>query len=142
MARSGSSEQNDDFNLEKRFELMKTTWKQARKQLGFDEKEPTPSVPVGRSVFMFDASRDFVFNGAVIMDDSFGFFGIEVGSKWLAAAEHLESQGFVQAENAERFTRPGEQFGVSVYLYPDDYNKMSSAKVDHYSLNIRHGSTI
>jgi len=133
------SENVEILSLERFILLMETPFEEVCRLLELDEPQPVSGAVVGMSVFLFDPQKDYVFAGAVIMDDEYGFYGIRVGSKWLEAAEQLESQGFVQAGDAERFTLPGELFGVAVHLYPDDYDHPASAKVHHYSLGPAYG---
>ncbi len=72
----------------------------------------------------------------------YGFFGIKVGANWLDTAGKLESQGFSQAGNLERFTKPGSDFSISIYLYPDDSSDVQSSKVRDYSVCARYGSAL
>ena len=128
----------DALRLEKSVRLLETPFREACRALGLDPDEPKNVIEVADSVFMFDPEQDYLFSGAVILDNTYGFFGIEIGANWLEVAENLESQGFVQAENPHRFTKPGEHFGTSVYLYPD--SDSGESRVQHYSLCARYGS--
>ncbi len=131
----------DFFNLEKHLKLLETPFAQVCRVLGLEESEPSDFLQAGRSVFLFDPDKKHVFNGAVIIDDGFGFYGIKVGDNWLATADRLESQGFVQANELERFTKPGQGFGISVYLYHDESAEASSSTVKEYSICPRYGQT-
>ncbi len=137
------SESVDVFNLERFFLLMETPFEEVCRLLEVDdEPEPVSGVPVGMSVFLFEPQKDYVFAGAVIMDDEYGFYGVRVGSGWMDAAEQLEAQGFTQAGDAEQFVLSGPDLGVSIHLYPDKYNDPGSAKVHHYSMSPVYGSTL
>jgi len=127
------------LSLERFIFLMETPFDEVCRLLELDEPEPVSGAVAGMSVFLFDPQKDYVFAGAVIMDDEYGFYGIRVGSKWLEAAEQLEAQGFIQAGDAERFTLAGAPFGIAVHLYPDDYGHPASAKVHHYSVGPVYG---
>ena len=59
------------------------------------------------------------------------------GSQVNSGAENLESLGFVQAEDCDRFTKLGEDFNECVYLYPD--SETTDSRVQHYSICIRYG---
>lgn len=126
------------LNLERHISIFETPFSQVCRILGLESEEPKDVIELENSVFMFDSEQGHLFSGAVVLDNTYGFFGIEIGANWLQTAEKLESQGFVQAKNPERFTKPGENFGTSVYLYPD--SDSGEPKVQHYSLCIRYGS--
>jgi len=132
----------DPLYLERRLKLLETPFVQVCQVLGLEDAEPDECVQVGNSVFLFDSQKDHVFAGAVILDDAFGFYGVSVGANWLDSAGRLESQGFVQSEDLERFTKPGPQFGVSVYLYHDDSADASSSTVTQFCLCPRYGRTL
>lgn len=132
----------DVFNLERHIKVLETSFQEVCRLLGEEETEPEGFLEVADCVFLFDTERDYVFTGAVIMNDAYGFFGIQVGTNWLQAAATLESQGFVQAEDLERFTKPGEGVGVSVYLYPDDCPDASLSTVKDYSICVRYGQSL
>ncbi len=110
--------------------------------LGLDCTEPTSFLEVEDCIFLFDSQSDHVLSGAVIMSKAYGFFGIAVGANWLDTAGKLESQGFVQADDLERFTKPGSDFSISVYLYPDDSSDASLSKVRDYSVRVRYGCAL
>lgn len=127
--------------LEKYITIQQTPFAEVCRLLELDEPEPLESVLVGASVFLFDPDNDYLFNGAVIIDDEYGFYGISVGDNWLESAARLESLGFVQAEELERFTLPGRDFGVSIYLYHDNSTDPSISAVREYSICPRFGRT-
>ncbi|MBW8041874.1 MAG: hypothetical protein FVQ85_18000 [Planctomycetes bacterium] len=128
----------DALNLERHISILETPFSQVCRILGLESEELKDVIELDNSVFMFDSEQGHLFSGAVVLDSTYGFFGIEIGANWLQTAEKLESQGFVQAKNPERFTKPGQNFGTSVYLYPD--SDSIEPKVQHYSLCIRYGS--
>jgi len=132
----------DVFNLEKQIKMLDTPFGEVCRLLGEDATDPEGFLEVEDCVFLFDPERDYVFTGAVIISDAYGFFGIQVGMNWMKAAAKLESQGFVQAEDLERFTKPGSDVGVSVYLYPDDCPDASLSTVKDYSLCARYGQSV
>ena len=132
----------DVFNLEKHIKMLETSFGEVCCLLGEDETEPEGFLEEEDCVFLFDSERDFVFTGAVIMSDAYGFFGIQVGMNWMKAASKLESQGFLQAEDLERFTKRGPEVGVSVYLYPDENPDASLSTVKDYSLCARYGLSL
>jgi hypothetical protein len=76
------------------------------------------------------------------MSKAYGFFGVAVGASWLGTAARLESQGFVQAGDLERFTKQGSDFSISVYLYPDGSPDVSLSKVRDYTVRARHGRAL
>lgn len=138
---SGLLRAGDAHNLERFFRILDTPFSEVCERLGLDETESAAFLEVENCIFMFDSEREHVFSGAVIMGADYGFFGIKVGMNWLEAAGLLESQGFKQADDLERFTKPGEDFSVSVYLYPDDCPDASLSTVKDYSVCVRYGST-
>jgi hypothetical protein len=132
----------DVFNLERLIKVLETPFEEVCRMFDEEEMEPEGFLEVEDCVFLFDSEKGYVFSGAVIMSNVFGFFGIQVGINWLEAAAKLESQGFKQAEDLERFTKPGSDVGVSVYLYPDDCPDASLSKVKDYSVCVRYGHTL
>jgi len=128
----------DMLNLETKIKLFDTPFREVCEIIGIEASEPKNVIEVEDSVFMFDPEQDYIFSGAVILDNSYGFFGIRIGASWLQTAEELESQGFVQAKDLDRFTKFGDDFNTSIYLYPDSDTKDS--RVQHYSLCISYGS--
>ena len=130
------------FHLERFFKVLETPFNEVCRTLGEDERDPEDFLEVEDCIFLFDSERDYVFSGAVIMSGAYGFFGIRVGANWLEAANKLESQGFEQADDLERFTQPGANVGVSVYLYPDDCPDASLSTVKDYSICARYGHTL
>jgi hypothetical protein len=137
---SGHLQAGDAHNLEKYIHILDTPFEEVCKRFGLDETEPAAFLEIENCVFMFDSEKEYVFSGAIIMGADYGFFGIKVGMNWLEAAGKLESQGFTQADDLERFTKPGEEFSVSVYLYPDDCPDASLSTVKDYSICVRYGS--
>ncbi|MHC4509645.1 MAG: hypothetical protein ACYTAO_11905 [Planctomycetota bacterium] len=138
---SGHLRADDTHNLERFINILDTPFGEVCKALGLDETEPAGFLEVENCIFMFDSEKGHVFSGAVIMGETYGFFGIRVGTNWLEAAGKLESQGFRQAGDLERFTKPGEDVSVSVYLYPDDCPDASLSTVKDYSICVRYGHT-
>ena len=132
----------DVYNLEKLIKLFETPFDEVCRILGEEETEPEDFLEVEDCIFLFDSDREYVFSGAVIMSEAYGFFGIKVGTKWLEAAARLESQGFQQSNDLERFTKPGSDVGISVYLYPDDCPDASLSTVKDYSMCARYGQTL
>ena len=126
------------LDLEKKIKFFETPFSEVCQILGIEPGDPKKVVEVEDSVFMFDQEQDYLFSGAVILDNQYGFFGIKIGANWLKTAENLESMGFVQAEDLDRFTKIGEDFNTSVYLYPD--SDTDDSRVQHYSLCARYGS--
>jgi hypothetical protein len=124
----------DAFNLEKFIEVCRL--------LGEEDVEPEDFLEVDNCIFLFDSEREYVFSGAVIMSDAYGFFGIKIGTNWLEAAGKLESQDFKQADDLERFTKQESDFGISVYLYPDDCPDASLSTVKDYSICTRYGHAL
>jgi hypothetical protein len=127
----------DMLNLETKIKLLATPFSEVCEILGIEAAEPKNVIEADDSLFMFDPEQGYLFSGAVILDNSYGFFGIRIGANWLETAENLESQGFVQAEDLDRFTKPGESFGECLYLYPD--SDTTDSRVQHYSLCVRYG---
>ena len=138
----GHLQSADIHNLERFIKILETPFGEVCRALGLDETEPAGFLETGNCIFMFDREKGYVFTSAVIMGETYGFFGIRVGGNWLDAAGTLESQGFKQASDLERFTKPGEDFSVSVYLYPDDSPDTSSSTVKDYSVCVRYGHTL
>ncbi len=132
----------DTHNLERLINILETPFSTVCDVFGLDHTEPVGFLEVENCILMFDSEKEYVFTGAVVMGETYGFFGIRVGANWLEAAGKLESQGFKQASELERFTRLGEDFSVSVYLYPDDSPEMSSSRVKDYSVCVRYGHTL
>jgi hypothetical protein len=132
--RSKRPRAEDVFNLERFIKILETPFSEVCQVLGLDCPEPEEFIEVGSCVFLFDPEKQHVFSGAVILDDSCGFFGIRIGANWLETAGRLESEGFVQADSLERFTRQGPDFGVSIYLYPNDCANASISTVKDYSI--------
>jgi len=120
-ARTGGSRTapTELFNLEKSIKILETPFSEACRVLGLDETEPDKFMEVENCIFFFDPAKEYVFGSAVIMGSAYGFYGIKIGANWLDTAGKLESQGFKQATDLERFTKPGPDFSISVYLYPD-----------------------
>jgi hypothetical protein len=132
----------DTLNLEKFIHVLETPFGEVCEVLGLGATEPTGFLEVENCVFLFDPEREHVFSSAIIMGGAYGFFGIRVGANWLEAAGQLESQGFRQAGDLERFTKLGEDFSVSVYLYPDDCPDASLSTVKDYSVCVRYGHAL
>ena len=131
----------DTMNLEKFIRILETPFSKVCEVFGLKITEPETFLEVENCILLFDSEKDYVFSGAVVMGGSYGFFGIQVGANWLDAAGKLESQGFKQAHELERFTKPGEIFSVSVYLYPDKCPDASLSTVKDYSVCVRYGDT-
>lgn len=138
---SGHLRAGDTHNLEKFITILDTPFGEVCKALGLEETESAAFLEVENCIFIFDPEKGHVVSGAVVVGEAYGFFGIRVGMNWLEAAGKLESQGFKQASDLERFTKPGEDFSVSVYLYPDDSPDASSSTVKDYSVCVRYGRT-
>jgi hypothetical protein len=126
------------LDLETKIRLFETPFSEVCEILGVELAGPKNVIEVEDSVFMFDPEQDYLFSGAVILDNQYGFFGIRIGANWLKTAENLESMGFVQAEDLDRFTKIGGEFNTSVYLYPD--SDTDDSRVQHYSLCVGYGS--
>jgi hypothetical protein len=125
----------DALNLERHIKILETPFSQVCLILGLEPQEPKEVIETENTIFMFDPEQGHLFTGAVVLDNTYGFFGIKIGANWLETAENLESQGFIQAQDSERFTKPGDNFGTSVYLYLDS----GEPKVQHYSVCVRYG---
>lgn len=132
----------DVLNLEKHIRILETPFGEVCRLLGLDYAEPVSSVEIDGCIFLFDPKNQYVLSSAVILGGDYGFFGIKIGSNWLDTAGKLESQGFIQAGELERFTKPGEDFSISVYLYPDDSSDVHLSKVRDYSVCARFGSAL
>ncbi len=130
------------FNLEKSIKILETPFSEVCGVLGLDETEPDKFLEVENCIFFFDPAKEHVFSSAVIMGSGYGFYGIKIGANWLDTAGKLESQGFKQASDLERFTKPGPDFNISVYLYPDDCPDASASKVKDYSVCVRYGQAL
>jgi len=130
------------FNLEKSIKILETPFSEACRVLGLDETEPDKFLEVENCVFFFDPEKEYVFGSAVIMGSAYGFYGIKIGANWLDTAGKLESQGFKQASDLERFTKPGPDFSISIYLYPDDCPDAELSKVKDYSVCARYGQAL
>ncbi len=131
----------DRLNLERHIRILETPFGEVCRLLGLDFAERVNSVEVAHCIFFFDSQNKYVFSSAVILGAEYGFFGIQVGANWLDTAGKLESQGFVQAGELERFTKPGSDFSISVYLYPDESEDVHLSKVRDYSVCARFGET-
>ena len=132
----------DTLNLERFFNILETPYSRVCQVLGVDGAEPAGFLEVEDCIFLFDSGNGHVLSGAVIMSGSYGFFGVAVGANWLDTAGRLESQGFTQAADLERFTKQGSDFSISVYLYPDDCPDASASKVRDYSVRARYGRAL
>jgi hypothetical protein len=132
----------DSLNLEKHIRILETPFGEVCHLLALDYAEPVDSIEIDDCIFLFDPQNQYVLSSAVILGSEFGFFGIQVGANWLDTAGKLESQGFSQAGELERFTKPGPDFSISVYLYPDNSADVHSSKVRDYSVCARYGSKL
>jgi hypothetical protein len=130
------------LNLEKSIKILETPFSEVCRMLGLGKTEPNQFLEVENCIFFFDPAKEYVFSSAVIMGSSYGFYGIKIGANWLETAAKLESQGFKQASDLERFTKPGPDFNISVYLYPDESPDESSSKVKDYSVCARYGQAL
>ncbi len=130
------------FNLEKSIKILETPFSEVCRVLGLDETVPNGFMEAENCVFFFDPAKEHVFSSAVIMGSAYGFYGIKIGANWLDTAGKLESQGFKQASDLERFTKPGPDFSISIYLYPDDNPDASASKVKDYSVCARYGQAL
>jgi len=130
------------LNLEKSIRILGTPFSEVCDVLGLDEVEPREFLEVDNCIFFFDPAKEYVLSSAVIIGSTYGFYGIEIGANWLETAGKLESQGFKQASDLERFTKPGQDFSISVYLYPDDNPDTSLSKVKDYSICARYGQAL
>ena len=132
----------DSLNLEKHIRILDTPFGEVCHLLGLDYAKPVDSIEIADCIFLFDPQNQYVLSSAVILGSEFGFFGIKVGANWLDTAGKLESQGFSQAGELERFTKPGPDFAISIYLYPDDSADVHLSKVRDYSVCARYGSEL
>jgi len=130
------------LNLEKFIKILETPFSEVCRVLGLDETEPNEFLEVENCIFLFDPEKEYVFSSAVIMSNTYGFYGIKIGSNWLDTAGKLELQGFKQASDLERFTKPGTDFSISIYLYPDDCPDATLSKVKDYSVCARYGQAL
>ena len=130
------------LNLENSIKILETPFSEVCRVLGLDKTEPSEFFEVENCIFFFDPAQEYVFSSAVIMGGSYGFYGIKIGANWLETAAKLETQGFKQASDLERFTKPGPDFNISVYLYPDDNPDASASKVKDYSVCARYGQAL
>jgi hypothetical protein len=130
------------LNLEKSIRILETPFGEVCRALDLEQAEPKEFLEVDNCIFFFDPEKDYVFSSAVIMSNKYGFYGIEIGANWLETAGKLESQGFKQASDLERFTKPGQDFNISIYLYPDDNPDASASKVKDYSVCVRYGRAL
>lgn len=132
----------ETLNLERSIGILETPFSEVCQVLGLDSTEPAAFLEVEDCIFLFDSGNGHVLSGAVIMSNAYGFFGIAVGANWLDSAGRLESQGFTQSGDLERFTKQGSDFSISVYLYPDDCPDASASKVRDYSVRARYGRAL
>ncbi len=130
------------LNLENYIKILETPFSEVCRVLGLDKTDPSEFLEVDNCIFFFDPSQEYVFASVVIMGSAFGFYGIKIGANWLETAGNLESQGFKQASDLERFTKVGQDFNISVYLYPDDCPDASLSKVKDYSVCARYGQAL
>jgi len=130
------------LNLERFINILETPFDKVCQVLGLQCAEPASFLEIEDCIFLFDSQNGHVLSGAVIMSKAYGFFGITVGTSWLDTAGKLESLGFVQAGDLERFTKQGSDFSISVYLYPDDSADASLSKVRDYSVRARYGRAL
>jgi len=136
---SNQVQPEDALHLERFLNILETPFSRVCQVLGLNGTEPRSFLEVDNCIFLFDSQKNLIFSGAVIIGQAYGFYGIQVGANWLESAEKLESQGLVTASALERFTKPGPDFSISVYLYPDDCPDTSASKVRDYSVNARYG---
>jgi hypothetical protein len=130
------------LNLEKSIRILETPFSEVCRLLGLGKIIPNSFLEVENCIFFFDPAEEYVFSSAVIMGSVYGFYCIQIGANWLDTAGKLESQGFKQASDLERFTMPGPEFSISVYLYPDDCPDASASKVKDYSVCARYGQAL
>jgi len=130
------------LNLENSIKILETPFSEVCHVLGLGKTKPDSFLEVENCIFFFDSAKDYVFSSAVIMGSTYGFYGIKIGANWLETAAKLEKQGFKQASDLERFTKPGQDFNISVYLYPDDNLDASASKVKDYSVCARYGQAL
>ena len=126
----------------KSIRILETPFSEVCRQLGLGKTEPGEFLEIENCIFFFDPAQEYVFSSAVIMGGTYGFYGIKIGSNWLDTAAKLELQGFKQASDLERFTKPGPDFNISIYLYPDDNPDASTSNVKDYSICARYGQTL
>jgi hypothetical protein len=138
----GSCSATELLNLDKYIRILETPFGEVCRALGLNGAKPKEFLEVDNCIFFFDPEKEYVFSSAVIMGNTYGFYGIETGANWLKTAGKLESQGFKQASDLERFTKPGPDFNISVYLYPDDNPDASASKVKDYSICVRYGKAL
>lgn len=132
----------DAYNLEKFLKIFETSFDDVCRVLGLEEEEPQNFIEVENCIFFFDSQKNYTLSSAIVLGDTFGFYGITVGNNWLESAEKLEELGFIQASDLERFTKPGKDFNISVYLYPDDNPDPDQSKVKDYSISARYGNAV
>jgi len=140
--RSKQPQTKELLNLEKSIKILETPFSQVCSLLGLGKTKPNAFLEVENCIFFFDPAKEYVFSSAVIMGSKYGFYGIKIGANWLETAAMLESQGFQQASDLERFTKPGKDFSISIYLYPDDNPDASASKVKDYSVCARYGQAL
>jgi len=140
--RSHQPQTEELLNLEKFIKILETPFSEVCRILGLEKTKPDSFLEAENCIFFFDPSNEYVFSSAVIMGGKYGFFGIKIGVNWLETASQLELQGFKQASDLERFTKPGQDFNVSIYLYPDDNPDASASKVKDYSVCARYGKAL
>ena len=80
------------LNLEKSIKILETQFGEVCRVLGLDETEPNEFLEVENCIFLFDPENEYVFSSAVIMSNTYGFYGIKIGSNWLDTAGKLELQ--------------------------------------------------
>ena len=132
----------DKHNLEKFINILETPYSDVCRLLELEPAGPENSLEVKNCIFLFDPQNNYVFSSAVILGNTYGFFGITIGANWLKTAEKLESQGFTQATSLERFTKLGDEVSISVYLYPDNNPDTTLSTVKDYSVCARYGRAI
>ena len=132
----------DAHHLEKFVNIHETPYSDVCQLLELKLSEPENSLEIDNCIFLFDPQNNYVFSSAVILGSTYGFFGVKVGTNWLKSAEKLESQGFIQADNLERFTQLGEDVSISVYLYPDNCPDTTMSTVKDYSVCARYGRAV
>ncbi len=132
----------DAFNLERHLRIFETPFNEVCRIFGSDDTEPQGFLEVENCIFFFDSQKGYLLSSVVILGDSYGFFGIAVGDNWIESAEKLEEQGFIQSPDLKRFTKPGKDFSISIYLYHDDSPDPNQSKVKDYSVNARYGRAV
>ncbi|MBN2593006.1 MAG: hypothetical protein JXA81_05815 [Sedimentisphaerales bacterium] len=130
------------LNLENSIKILETPYSEVCRMIGLEKTKPNSFLEVENCIFFFDSSNEYVFSSAVIIGSKYGFYGIKIGANWLETAGQLELQGFKQASDLERFTKPGRDFSISIYLYPDDNPDASASKVKDYSICARYGQAL